>query len=107
MIEVEQAGDAEAFRELAERIGPDVAVVDGDLRGARELIENIAHDPNLPPFPVIVVGSFEHPEAASSFVSLGVARVLPKPVGPDALWRAVLEACQHETGLRGPRPSAT
>ncbi|GMV16886.1 MAG: response regulator [Polyangiaceae bacterium] len=102
-IEVELAADAEAFRELAERVGPDVAVIDGDLRGARELIENLAHDPNLPSFPVIVVGSFEHPEAASGFVSLGAARVLPKPVGPDALWRAVLEACQHETGLRGPR----
>jgi len=103
MVEVELAADAEAFRELAERVGPDVAVVDGDLRGAKELIENLAHDPNLPSFPVIVVGSFDHPEAASSFVSLGAARVLPKPVGPDALWRAVLEASQQETALRGPR----
>ncbi|MBK7578750.1 MAG: response regulator [Myxococcales bacterium] len=103
MIEVELATDAEGFRELAERVGPDVAVVDGDVRGARELIENLAHDPDLPPFPVIVVGSFENPEAASSFVSLGAARVLPKPVGPDVLWNAVREVCQHETGLRGPR----
>lgn len=73
-IEVELAADAEAFRELAERVGPDVAVIDGDLRGARELIENLAHDPNLPSFPVIVVGSFEHPEAASGFVSLEIGR---------------------------------
>lgn len=103
LIEVELAADAEAFRELAERIGPDVAVIDGDQRGARELIETLAHDPNLPSFPVIVVGSFEHPEAASSFVAQGAARVLPKPVGPEALWRAVHEASRHESGLRGPR----
>ncbi|MFO0568210.1 MAG: response regulator [Polyangiaceae bacterium] len=103
LVEVELASDSDNFRELARQIGPDVAVVDGDLRGARELIEALGHDPELPPFPVIVVGSFDQPEAASGYVALGAARVLPKPVGPDALWHAVLEVCQHETGLRGPR----
>ena len=77
--------------------------MDGDQRHARELLENLAHDPLIEPFPVIVVGTFEHPEAASSFVAAGAARVLPKPVGPDALQRAVYDVSRHETGLRGPR----
>lgn len=103
MVEVELAADPEGFRDLAERVGPDVAVIDGDLREAREIIDNLAHDPNVPSFPVVVVGSFDHPEAATAFVSLGASRVLPKPVGPDSLWRAVLEVSRHSTGLRAPR----
>ncbi len=103
LVEVELAADPETFRDLAERVGPDVAVLDGDLRETREIIDNLAHDPNLPSFPVIVVGSFDHPEAATAFVSLGASRVLPKPVGPEALWRAVLEVSQQSTGLRAPR----
>lgn len=103
LVECELAEDADAFRDLAKKIGPDVAVVDGDQRHARELLENLAHDPLIEPFPVIVVGTFESPESASSFVASGAARVLPKPVGPDTLRRAVLDVSQHETGLRGPR----
>lgn len=103
LVEVELAADPESFRDLAERVGPDVAVIDGDLREARQIIDNLAHDPNVPPFPVVVVGSFDHPEAATAFVSLGASRVLPKPVGPDSLWRAVLEVSRHSTGLRAPR----
>jgi DNA-binding response OmpR family regulator len=103
LVECELAEDAETFRELAQQIGPDVAVIDGDLRGAKELLEALAHDGLIEPFPVIVVGTFDQPEAASSYVALGAARVLPKPVSPDALQRAVLDTSQHESGLRGPR----
>ncbi len=103
LLECEVSEDPDAFREMAQRIGPDLAVIDGDRRGARELLESLSHDALLEPFPVIVVGTFEQPEAATSFVSLGAARVLPKPVGPDALQRAVLEVAKTDTGLRGPR----
>lgn len=103
LLECEVSEDPDAFRELAQRIGPDVAVIDGDRRGARELLESLSHDALMEPFPVIVVGTFEQPEAASSFVALGAARVLPKPVGPDLLQRAVLEVARSDAGLRGAR----
>jgi DNA-binding response OmpR family regulator len=102
-VECEVAEDSDAFRELAQRIGPDLAVIDADLKGAKELLENLAHDPLVEPFPVIVVGTFDSPEAASGYVSLGAVRVLPKPVSPEALARAVIEASEQDTGPRGPR----
>jgi DNA-binding response OmpR family regulator len=103
LLECEVSEDPDAFRELAQRIGPDIAVIDGDRKGAKDLLSSLHHDALLEPFPVIVVGTFEQPEAASAFVSLGAARVLPKPVGPDALQHAVLEVAQSDVGLRGPR----
>jgi len=41
--------------------------------------------------PIVVVGDFASPDAASSYITLGAARVLPKPVSPDTLQRTVVE----------------
>jgi DNA-binding response OmpR family regulator len=94
-IECERTEDLAQARELARVLGPDVAIVDGDRRGGRELVEAMSQDPLVDPVPIIVVGSFDGPEAASPFVALGATRILPKPVSPDTLRRTVLELSQH------------
>ena len=102
LVECERLADAARLVELAHIIGPDVVVVDGDHAGAREAVAALFSDDLLEPTPVIVVGSFEQPEAAAAFVELGVSRVLPKPCGPDTLRRTIDEL--RERASR-PRPA--
>jgi CheY-like chemotaxis protein len=83
-------------------MAPDVAVVDADRRGARELMETLVYDPLLDPVRIIAIGTFDRPEAAATLVALGVARVLPKPVSPDTLKRSVLEV-SRERAMSAPR----
>ncbi len=102
-VECERTEDAARARELARIIGPDVAVVDADRRGARELVELFVNDPLIEPVPVLVVGSFATPDAATPFVELGAGRVLPKPVSPEVLRKTVEELRQLATRPRTPR----
>jgi DNA-binding response OmpR family regulator len=90
-VECERTLDLEHAREQARLFGPDLAIIDADRTGARELVEAFAKDPLVEPVPLVVVGDFSSPEAASSFIALGAARVLAKPVSPDALRRTVVE----------------
>ena len=94
-LETEQTEDPSQARQLARVLGPDVIVVDSDHRGARELVETLVHDPLVEPVPLVVTGSFEHPESASAYVGLGATRVLPKPASPDTLRRTVLEVSRQ------------
>lgn len=102
-VECERTEDPTRARELARIIGPDVTIIDADRRGARELVELFVHDPLIEPVPVLVIGSFSAPEAARPFVELGAQRVLPKPVSPEALRKAVDELRQLEARPRSAR----
>ena len=90
-VECERTEELRAAREQARLLGPDLAIVDGDLEGARELLETFVNDPSVERVPLIVVGDFKGPEAASVYVALGAQRVLSKPVSTDALQRTVIE----------------
>ncbi|HVJ19088.1 MAG TPA: response regulator [Polyangiaceae bacterium] len=94
-VECERTEDPLRARELARVIGPDVAVIDADRRGARELCEIFAQDQLIEPVPLLVVGSFDTKESAQPFIELGVARILNRPVSPDGLWRAIDQLCDR------------
>ncbi len=101
-IEVERTEDPERAIELAPRAsGPNLVIIDADRAGARELVESLARDPLVERTPVLVVGTLVSPSAAAAYVSLGAARVLPKPVSPDVLARTALEL--RGTGSTIPR----
>lgn len=99
-IEVERTEDRERAIELARASGPNLVIVDADRVGARELVESLSRDPLVERMPVLVVGNFVSPSAAAAYVSLGAARVLPKPVSPDVLSRTALELCGAASAVR-------
>jgi CheY-like chemotaxis protein len=84
-IECERTEDAQSAVELARAYAPDVMVVDADVPRAGELVETLLDDPLTEPVPIVVVGTFRHPDDSARFVALGVAKALPKPVAPDLL----------------------
>jgi CheY-like chemotaxis protein len=96
-IECERTEDPDRAEEIVRVLAPDVAVIDADRKGARELMETLVYDPLLDPVRIIAVGSFDRPEAAAGLVALGVARVLPKPVSPESLKRSVLEVSRERS----------
>jgi DNA-binding response OmpR family regulator len=101
-VECERTEDLTRAREQARLFGPDLAVIDADRAGARDLVETFAKDPLVEPVPLVVIGDFASPEAASAFIALGAARVLSKPVSPETLQRTVVElraqAAEPRTG---------
>lgn len=94
-VECERTEDLGKARELSRVFGPDVAVIDADRKGSRELVELFVKDPVVEPIPIVVVGDFASSELSSTFIGLGATRVLPKPVSPDVLRRTVLELRDH------------
>jgi DNA-binding response OmpR family regulator len=94
-VECERTEQPGKARELSRVFGPDVAVIDADRKGARELVELFVRDPLVEPIPIVVVGDFASPELATTFIGLGATRVLPKPVSPDVLRRTVIELRDH------------
>lgn len=94
-LELERTEDPDRAEQIVRVMAPDVAVVDADRRGARELMETLVYDPLLDPVRIIAIGTFDRPEAAATLVALGVARVLPKPVSPDTLKRSVVEVSRE------------
>ncbi|HVR18401.1 MAG TPA: response regulator, partial [Polyangiaceae bacterium] len=102
-IERELTEDPARARELARIVGPDVVIVDADRPGARDLVGELVRDPLVEPVPVIVVGTFDQPEAAGAFVELGAARVLLKPCSPDTLKRTVHELRDRASKPQKPR----
>lgn len=91
-FEVERSDEVHLGVDLARAVAPDVIVIDGDLRGARELVEQLVSDPLLETIPVIVCLKLQRAEEAAPFMALGVARTLAKPVSPGELRRAVVAA---------------
>jgi DNA-binding response OmpR family regulator len=90
-MRVVQTEDLAKARELSRVSGPDTVVIDADRKGARELVELFIKDEAVEPVPIVVVGDFSSPELSTTFIGLGAARVLPKPVSPDVLRRTLLE----------------
>ncbi|MCA9646942.1 MAG: response regulator, partial [Myxococcales bacterium] len=90
-LEVERTESLMRARGLAFENAPDVILVDYDRPSAQELIETLLGDGALEVAPIVVVGSFDSPEAASGLAKLGVNRVLPKPVSPSTLRATVLD----------------
>jgi DNA-binding response OmpR family regulator len=90
-VECERTEDLAQAREQARIFGPDLAIIDADRSGARELLEALVKDLQVAPVPLIVVGDFSSAEAASAYLALGAARVLAKPVTADTLRRTVVE----------------
>ncbi|HKO53894.1 MAG TPA: response regulator, partial [Polyangiaceae bacterium] len=89
-VECECTADSTRAREQARILGPDLAIVDAQLPGARELAEDLLKDLLVEPVPLLVIGDFASPEAASAYLALG-ARVLAKPVSAETLQRTVIE----------------
>jgi CheY-like chemotaxis protein len=77
--------------ELARALAPDVAVVDADLPGARELVEKLGRDPLTEPMPLIVVGTWSVPEDGAKWIAAGATRALAKPVSPHELRKACFQ----------------
>lgn len=94
-VECERTEELGKARELSRVFGPDVAVIDADRKGARELVELFVKDPVVEPIPIVVVGDFASNELSTTFIGLGATRVLPKPVSPDLLRRTLLELRDH------------
>jgi DNA-binding response OmpR family regulator len=90
-IECERTETAATALDLARALAPDVAVVDADLPGAKELIEKLGRDPLTEPMPVLVVGTWSSPEEAGTWIASGAARALAKPVSPHELRSACVE----------------
>src|SRR4051812_2448840 len=90
-VECERTEDLTRAREQARIFGPDLVIIDADRSGARELVESLAQDLQVEPVPLLVVGEFSSPEAASAYLALGAARVLAKPLSAEMLQRTVVE----------------
>ncbi len=91
-IEVERTNDVAQAVVLARALAPDVIVLDADRAGARELCEALLADPLTESTPIVVTGAWTRADAAAPFVAMGVAKAMMKPVTPDALRRACLDA---------------
>jgi DNA-binding response OmpR family regulator len=90
-IECERTETAATALDLARALAPDVAVIDADLAGAKDLIGQLGRDPLTEPMPVIVVGTWSTPEEAGGWIASGAARALAKPVSPHELRMACVE----------------
>ncbi len=69
-------------------------ILDADRPGTKELTLALTADSLTELVPIVVVGRWSRSEDASAYVALGVARALSKPVSPDALRRAVIDAAR-------------
>jgi CheY-like chemotaxis protein len=93
-IEVERSSDNATAIDLARAVAPDVIILDADRPGTRELTLALTADSLTELVPIVVLGRWSRSEEASAYVALGVARALSKPVSPDALRRAVIDAAR-------------
>jgi len=90
-IECERTDTPATGLELARALAPDVAVVDADLPGSRELVEKLCRDPLTEPMPLVVVGTWSTPEDGARWIAAGATRALAKPVSPHELRKAVFQ----------------
>jgi CheY-like chemotaxis protein len=102
IFDCERTEHTQAALGLARALAPDVVLVDGDLKGALELVESLLDDPLTEPVPIIVLGNFTVPDQAARFVALGVARALAKPVAPSSLRRACQDVIDQRDGRTMP-----
>jgi CheY-like chemotaxis protein len=98
-IECERTDTPATGLELARALAPDVAVVDADIAGARELVEKLGRDPLTEPMPLIVVGTWSVPEDGAKWIAAGATRALAKPVSPHELRKACFALSSGHTEL--------
>lgn len=98
-FEYDAASDAVRAIDLVRATGPDVVIVDIDKDGASDLVDLLLTDDLVEPFALVVVGTLQGAEAAATFVARGAKRVLPKPVSPETLERAILGVARRGTDL--------
>ena len=97
-FECERTDDAEVALKLARSHAPDVLVVDADVTGAFELVEALLDDPFTDPLHIVVVGTFQSSDDSAKFATLGVAKTLIKPLGPDLVRAACNEVVDTREG---------
>jgi CheY-like chemotaxis protein len=97
-FECERTEDVHSALELARAYAPDLVLVDADLPGSAGLVEALLDDPLTEPVPLIVVGTFEAPDAISRFIALGVSKCLTKSVSPTAIRHACEETLDARDG---------
>ncbi|HEY6559335.1 MAG TPA: response regulator [Polyangiaceae bacterium] len=102
-LEVESSDDLATALELVRGAGPDAVVIDCDAAQGHELSQALFDDPLLLRTPVLVVGEFAQAQRAAEYVARGAARVLVKPVSPETLQAAVMQAISS----RAPRTESS
>jgi DNA-binding response OmpR family regulator len=100
-MECERCDTTTAGLELARALAPDVAVVDADLPGAKDLVEKLTKDALAEPMPLLVVGTWATPEEGAKWVAAGAALALAKPVSPHDVRKACIDL---SSGHREPAP---
>ncbi|MBN2194053.1 MAG: response regulator [Polyangiaceae bacterium] len=99
-VEVDTVDLPNDLPDRALALAPDAVVIDSDRHGGREAVEALV-SAGLPHAPaIVVVGTFEAPEAAAQFAAVGAARVLPQPASADALARAIRAALEERGAPR-------
>ncbi|HMI94364.1 MAG TPA: response regulator [Polyangiales bacterium] len=91
-LDVESSTSLEAALDLVRSAGLDAVVVDSDAADGHEFASALFDDPALLRTPVVVAGEFANAQRAAEYVARGAARVLVKPVSPETLQAAVLQA---------------
>ncbi|HEY3594569.1 MAG TPA: response regulator, partial [Polyangiaceae bacterium] len=86
-IECERTESTAAAYDLVRALAPDVAVIDADLPGAKELVAKLIRETPGEPVPIVVVGTWASVEDGARWVAAGAARAIPKPVSPHGLRR--------------------
>jgi DNA-binding response OmpR family regulator len=77
---------------------PDLIIVDADLEGAFAFVQTLYDDPWSETVPVIVVGTFSHHEQKAQYLSLGVTKLLAKPVLRTSLLVTAAQSLEQREG---------
>ncbi len=91
-------GDTVSAEQQVRGFAPDLVIVDADLEGAFEFVQSIYDDPWSEPVPTIVVGTFARHEEKARYLSLGVTKLLSKPVLRTSLLVTAAQALDQREG---------
>ncbi len=91
-------GDTTGAEQQVRGFAPDLVIVDADLEGAFEFVQTIYDDPWSEPVPTIVVGTFARHEEKAQYLSLGVTKLLSKPVLRTSLLVTAAQALDQREG---------
>jgi CheY-like chemotaxis protein len=87
-----EAADGSEAIELADRVRPDLVLLDVTMPGTGGLavLEHMRRDPDLRSTPVVVVSAFAAPADRRAALDAGATRFVKKPFDPEAL-RSLVE----------------
>ncbi len=92
------AGNIADAEQQTRGYAPDLVIVDADLEGAFAFVQTLYDDPWSETVPVIVVGTFSHHEEKAQYLSLGVTKLLAKPVMRTSLLVTASQALEQREG---------